>query len=148
MLRTAAHCVRVLTLPIENSMLVRWRTYRACRQFLRFIHGTCADILFKKLPVTLNKNIYSSISFESLWLEECNGTCQHERTPCNNERACSYVSELVCNWAHMFHNERKQFFEQLNTFESKSAKIVFPFAHHWASLLINERVYLKLCIDS
>ena len=48
----------------------------------------------------------------------------------------------------MFHNERKQFFEQLNACKSKSAKMLFPFAHNQVSLIINERVCLKICKDS
>ena len=54
--------------------------YRARKQFPHLIHGTCADILFMKLPVIMNESIHSSISLESLGLEECNGTYRDERT--------------------------------------------------------------------
>ena len=54
--------------------------YRARKQFPHLIHGTCADILFRNLQATMNKSIHSSISLESLGLEECNGTYRDERT--------------------------------------------------------------------
>ena len=57
MLRTAAHCVHVLTLPIENSMLARWRTFIAradnsCVSFMELalmLDARCKPLLLSLL---------------------------------------------------------------------------------------------------
>ena len=149
MLRTAAHCVHVLTLPIENSMLAQWRT------FIARADNSCVS--FMELAL-----IYFLWNYQQLWTKVYTSAYHWKAYDSKNamvhtEMSGHYVkmSALIHKWASMSVTERtcfimsvKQFFEQLNTFESKSAKIVFPFAHHWASLLINERVYMKLCKDS
>ena len=54
MLRTAAHCVHVLALPIENPMAVRRRTFYARANEFGAIS---ADEIFAELLLTVKKSL-------------------------------------------------------------------------------------------
>ena len=149
MLRTAAHCVHVLTLPIKNFMLVRWRTFIACAD------NFCVLCMKPAL-------IYFFWNYQLLWRKVCTPAYRWKAYDSRNAMVHTNMSghymemsRLVQKWASMSINEHVCFIMSVNNFLSNWLharvswqKMLFPFSHNrvqkWASLFANMQRFQKI----
>ena len=131
MLRTAAHCVHVLTLPIENSMLARWRT------FIARADNSCVS--FMELAL-----IYFLLKYQQLWTKVYTPAYHWKAYDSGDAMVHTNMSVLAHKWASMSITEHTCSIMSVNSFSSNLTHFRVSRQKLYSHLLIIEQVCSKM----